>query len=397
MLNRLLRSATIWLSLLYAATGLAFMVANIVLARALSIADYAAVSLAIALIGFGALLGPLGQGRVIVRRNLAASTGLFVSGIATSALVGLGVAAVAAAVYQIDLVTGALLFLGATGHGVSILAVAKFQSDKRFVTSTVISQISGPLLLVIALLLAGSGPTTAGPVISLYAIGLVATAVASWWRLLAGAAPAPPYRIDWSEMLALTGISAMLALSATIERLLIPLVLSERALAEFAVLAALIIAPMRMLQMAVQQTLTPRLRDATSASARRRLLLHEGGTVGGLVAVLSLALWCLAPWAVPFLLGTKYSFAPSLILAAILSGPVRVITGFSMAMVTALSERERLHLVNCVGWIILLLTVPAAWIGAGWGLAGVVFGISAVWLFQAVILMLLVLSHFRGG
>jgi hypothetical protein len=121
----------------------------------------------------------------------------------------------------------------------------------------------------------------------------------------------------------------MAAFAATSERLVIPLALPQGALAEFAVLAALVIAPMRMLQMAVQRTLTPRLRDATSAAARRHLLLQEVGLAAGLVAVLSLALWYAAPLAVSLLLGGKYSFAPALILAALVSGAVRAVNGFS--------------------------------------------------------------------
>ena len=394
--RRLLRSPTIQLSVLYAATGVAFTLANLILARVLSIAEYAAVTLVLALVGFGGLLGPLGQERVVVRQSLAVTTGLLAWGAAASATVGLGIAIVSGWIYGVDGTTSVLLFLGSTAYGMAILAAAKFQSEQRFILATVISQGWNPVLLVATLLLAGTGFATASLVTTVFVAALGAIAAASWCCLLAEAAPAPGYRLDWSETLALTGLSGMAAFSATSERLIIPLALSESALADFAVLAALIIAPMRMLQMSAQRTLTPRLRDAASASVRRRLLCQEGSLVAGLVLALSLALWYLAPYAVSMLFGGKYNLTPPLILAALVSGAVRVLNSFSMAAVTALTSRERLHLVNCSGWLTILLAVPAARIGTVWGLAGLVFGISVAWLCQAVVLFLHVLPHFRG-
>src|SRR4051812_49687761 len=97
--GRLLRSATLQLSVFYASTGVAFTLANLVLARTLSIADYAAVTLVFALVGFGGLLGPLGQERVVIRQNLAASASLLAWGAAASAIVGLGIAIVARWIY----------------------------------------------------------------------------------------------------------------------------------------------------------------------------------------------------------------------------------------------------------------------------------------------------------
>jgi hypothetical protein len=205
--SRLLRSATVQSSTLYVSTGLAFMLANLVLAHALPIADYAAVTLALALVGFGGLLGPLGQERVVVRRNLAASPSLVGWGAAAAAAVGLSVAAVAVLVYDVDQTTAVLLLTGSTGYGMGILAAAKFQSERRFILATLVSQGSSPLLLVTAVLLVGTGHAFAMLVTALFAAGLVSIAVASWWRLLAEAAPAPAYRVDWPETVALTGIS----------------------------------------------------------------------------------------------------------------------------------------------------------------------------------------------
>ncbi|HEX8376086.1 MAG TPA: hypothetical protein VF606_13000, partial [Geminicoccaceae bacterium] len=344
---RFLRLATVRSSAIYAVTGVAFMVANVVLARALPVADYATVTLAVALVGFGGLIGPLGQDRVLVRRNLAATPGLLAWGTAASASVGLVVGVVATAVYGLGASLAASLFLGATAYAVGILAAAKLQSEGRFVHATLVAQAPSPLLLAAALLLAGVGLAGAAEVAGLFAAGLAAVAAVTWRRLLAAAGPAPPaYRIDWSESLALTGLGAMSALAASFERLAIPLALPGPALAEFGVLAALVVGPLRMLQLATQRTLTPRLRDAASPAARRGLLRREAALLAGLTAAAGAVLWFAVPLAVPLLLGGKYDLSPALVAAALASGAARVASGLATATVTALSPRERLHLVN---------------------------------------------------
>lgn len=396
---RLLGAATVRSSAVYAATGVAFMVANVVLARALPVADYATMTLAVALVGFGGLIGPLGQDRVVVRRDLAASPGLLARGTGASAVVGLAVGAVAAGVYGLDADLAASLVLGATAYGVGILAAAKLQSEGRFILATLVAQAPSPLLLGAALLLAVSGLAGAATVAGLFAAGLACVAAAAWRHLLAAAGPAtPPYRVDWSESLALTGLALMAALAAAFERLAVPLLLPERALAELGVVAALVVGPLRMLQLATQRTLTPRLRDAPSAEARRGLLLREAGLLGALTLGAGVILWFAVPLAVPHLLGGKYDLAPALVAAALASGAARVANGLATAAVTALSPRERLHLVNVTGWVTLSLAVPAAWAGAAWGgLAGLVAAVALVNLGQAAALIALVRPSFRDG
>lgn len=396
-LGRLLRSATLQQSGLYGAMGAMFMLANLLLARILPVADYATVSLVLAVTGFGGLIGPLGQERAVVRRNIATSLRLACAGLACASATGLGIAATAGWLYDLERITVFVVLAGAIGHAMAVLAAARFQSERRFILATLVSQSPAPLLLTAAVILAVAGQASSGMVSAAFAAGLVAVAAAGWRRLLAEAGPAPRYQVDWPETLALSGISAMAALSATLERLIVPLLLSPEALATFAVLAALVIAPMRMLQMAVQRTLTPRLRDAASPEARRRLLLRESLMAGGLAGTLGLGLWFAAPVAVPMLLGGKYGFTPSLVLAAIASGAVRVLTGIAMAAVTALCPRERLHLVNGSGWLALSLALPASWIGTGWGLTGLVLGVAAASLCQAAVLLLLIRSSLRSA
>jgi O-antigen/teichoic acid export membrane protein len=395
--GRLLGSATVRMSLVYATAGAVYTIANLMLARALTIPEYASVTLVLAIIGFGGIVAPMGQERVVVRHHLPATPSLLAHGLTSATTTGVLVAIASFWLYGLDLAACAILVLAIAGQGTAILASSRLQSERRFFVATLITQASSLILFTAAMLVVGVGLGGFREVITLFACGLALVSAVSWWRLFVEAEPAAPYRIDWSETLALTGISAMSALAGALDRLIVPLILDRTDLAQFGVLAALVIAPMRVLQMAVQRSLMPRLRDAPSAKARRRLMLREAAITGGLVAAVSVIVWFLAPPAVGIIVGDKYSMPADLLLAGIVSGAVRVVVGFSMAAVTALSPRDRLHLVNGSGWLTLLLAIPAAWFGAQWGgLAGLVLGIGMVWLLQAIVLALFVQHRFRG-
>jgi O-antigen/teichoic acid export membrane protein len=397
VVGRLAGSATVQMSLIYATAGVVYTLANLMLARVLSIPEYASVTLILAIIGFGGIVAPMGQERVVVRHHLPATPSLLVHGLASAATVALLVAVAAFWLYGLGVVTCAILVLAIAGQGTAILASSRLQSERRFFTATLITQASSPLLFTAALLVVGTGQGGSHEVTAVFATGLALVSAVSWWRLFIEAEPASPYRIDWSEALALTGISAMSALAGALDRLIVPLILDHSDLARFGVLAALVIAPMRVLQMAVQRSLMPRLRDATSAKARRKLMRREAAVTGGLVVAVCLIVWFLAPIAVGIIVGDKYDLPSDLLLAGIVSGAVRVVVGFSMAAVTALTPRDRLHVVNASGWLTLLLAIPAAWLGARFGhLAGLVLGIGCVWLLQAFVLAGFVQHKFRG-
>ena len=72
---QLLRSPIVQVSVLYGVAGAGFVLANLLLARALSPGDYAEVTLLIALIGLVYPLASLELGEIVVRQALAA-TGL---------------------------------------------------------------------------------------------------------------------------------------------------------------------------------------------------------------------------------------------------------------------------------------------------------------------------------
>lgn len=117
--------------------------------------------------------------------------------------------------------------------------------------------------------------------------------------------------------------------------------------------------------------------------------------VGVLVLVGSLVLWWITPVVQHVLLEDKYIFTPSLILAAIVAGLAKIVTGFSRATATALADHRELLLVNVSGWISVLLAIAAAAVGARWGLAGVIYGVGFGWLLRALTSFVITLRHLR--
>jgi Na+-driven multidrug efflux pump len=64
-------------------------------------------------------------------------------------------------------------------------------------------------------------------------------------------------------------------------------------------------------------------------------------------------------------------------------------------MVAALAEPHELSLVNMLGWASVGVSLAAAYVGARWGLAGVIYGVALGWYLRAAIASALILRHLR--
>ncbi|MCH7782336.1 tetratricopeptide repeat protein, partial [candidate division KSB1 bacterium] len=114
------------------------------------------------------------------------------------------------------------------------------------------------------------------------------------WNKLFGETPRGPDRgapFVWGEALSYAGVNAAYGLLTQLERLTIPKVLTLDELATFAVLAAIVGSPYRMLQLGVGYTLFPRLRATTTISERRRLICREGLIVAAAGALVTLGVY----------------------------------------------------------------------------------------------------------
>jgi O-antigen/teichoic acid export membrane protein len=180
-----------------------------------------------------------------------------------------------------------------------------------------------------------------------------------------------------------------------LERLVLPHVLPLHDLATFGVLAAIVGSFFRVLQMSVGFSLVPRLRAAPDVRQRRRLVAKEARLVAGVVLLGSAAIWILTPMVEHWFLGEKYHLAGSLVLATLVSGVIKIFNAFSRAIAGALTTPRELSMVNLLGWISVGIGLVAAFVGARWGLAGVIYGVALGWAVRTMSALYVTARHLR--
>ena len=357
---------------------------NLLLARALSPAQFGIFTLFIALVQIGASLAPIGLDGQVNRRPGGVVRPA--RALLTSAVVAAATAVVASAWYGMNGALLAALVVSITAGGTSHVASAVFQSRLRFGLSLSLSQGVAVALLAMgaaAVLAGGAEPRLLAGLVALY----YATSASVGWGILARERrhPQPGEVHSFLEGLSLLGITAAALILMQLERLLTPRLLTLEDLATFAVVATLVGSPFRMLQMGAGYTLLPRLSSAASPGERRQLVRREAAAVvviGGAAAVLA---WFAAPWIVERLLAGKYHLSAALMIAALVSGGVKIADAFATTVVWALGSARQLARLNWLSWACAVLGVVAAWLGAGWGLVGLMYGVTLGWVGRGAI------------
>jgi O-antigen/teichoic acid export membrane protein len=391
-------SPTLRSVVIYGASGLGFVGANLILARVLPTSEYALFTLVIAVINLSFALAPLGIENIVLRRDLDAGPILLKRTLGVGLLTGVVSAVTAAAAYDLGPLMPLLVLAATVGGGAMVVAAAQFQSEQRYGLSLSLTQSPNLVLIVAALVVTLTGTTKAGLPLVISALGFVLSGIIGWWILLRER-PSTPYQesrfFPWGEALSLAGLNAAGLLLVQLDRLVIPYVLTLHDLATFGVLAAIAGSLFRVLSMGVGYTLVPRLRDAGSVVERRRLIAHEAKLIGVIIVGGSLALWFLIPWIEQAFLAGKYHIGGSLLVATIFSGVAKIMNSFTKATVTALATGNEVSLVNLLGWVSVGLALVAAIFGARWGLAGLIYGVGLGWLMRAVTQAYLILRHLR--
>jgi O-antigen/teichoic acid export membrane protein len=383
--------------MVYAAAGLGFSGANLILARVLPPAEYGIFTLVIALTNLGYSLSPAGIDGIVLRRHLEAGPQLLRRTLLACVIVGVIFAVIGHLGYGMPLPLSAVLLVSVVAGGLMFIAGVKFQSEGRFGLSLGLIQSPNLFLLVAALGALVFHTQTAWFPLVVSAAGFVIAALFGWWLLFEERA-AKPHRdawFPWSEALAFAGVSAAGLVLTQLDRLIIPHVLPFEDLATFGVLAAIAGSLFRVLQMGVGYTLVPRLRAATSVPQRRRLVAQEAKAVVAMVVAGSLAIWAITPLVERWFLRGKYELSAALLLAAIVSGMTKVLNSFTRATVTALATPAELGKASVLGWASVLVAIPAAAFGARWGLAGVMYGVAFGWLLRALTGYYITLRHLR--
>jgi O-antigen/teichoic acid export membrane protein len=300
-------------------------------------------------------------------------------------------------VYDLPLTLAAALFVATTAAGVIQGGVAHFQGQQKFGPGAWLLQLSNAALIPAAIAsLAWSLTTAIAPSLLIAAAGLVG-AIWTWWLVVRGESRMPvaadaravpgqgrmaPVVVSalWREAVSLVAITVASSVFLQLERLVLVPAIGVAALALFGVVAALVGSPFRMIQQAVLFTLIPGMRAANGLQARRALLRREMVLIICAVGLGSVVLWFLAPPLAHLFLGGRYELAEALMLAAIVSGLLKVFSAFATSVAVALGSDRDLRRVSATAWVSIGVSVAGAFIAAPWGLTGALYGISVGWL-----------------
>ncbi len=374
--------------------GVGYALANLLLARALPPRQFGTFTLFLALVQIGASLAPVGLDSQVNRRpGGAVAPG---RAVLTSAIVATATALLAWTQYGLDAALIVALAISITAGGASHVASAVFQSKLRFgLALTLLQGLSGALLAmgVLAVIAGGADPRLLAAAIAAYYV--ISASVG--WGMLARERPRGPAGVhSVLEGLSLLGITAAALVLMQLERLLTPRLLTLEHLATYAVAATLVGSPFRMLQMGAGYTLLPRLSRATTQEERRLLVRREAVAVTLIGSTAAMALFPAAPWIAHWLLAGKYELSAALLIAALTSAALKLADGFATSMVWALGSSRQLAMLNWVSWACAGVGVAGAWLGARWGLIGLMYGVTLGWAGRGAVSGALAVRLLRG-
>ena len=398
MLKALYRSASLRTAAAMGIGGIGFSLGSLLLARALPTQDYGLVSLVLGIVGFAGLIAPLGLDQVAARRGIRLDAAWRRAALGACAVTAVAAALIAGLVYHLSPALMASVALITLALGVAQSAGGHFQGQQHLRTAVWVVQLLNGSLAVVALIAIAVGLNNASTVcLSLAAVAVLA-ATWVWWLLRRREGMGDRQPGAWGlrgEAMSLLTVQACGSAFMQLERLLLGPIVGLHDLAVYSVLAALVSSPFRLLQAAVQFTLIPTLRVAGDARARRAKIAREGVLVFVTIAVGSVAIWVLAPPVARWFVAGRYTLSHALIAATLISGFIKVLSGFMTAVVVSCGEERRLRLLSFFSWGSIGISVAGAFLTAPWGLVGVIYGIAAGWLIRCVVTAWLALPYLR--
>lgn len=394
----ILRSKSLLASIGYAAAGGAFTLGNLLLARALPVADFGQFALLIAIFNIASVLGPFGVDQVLLRRLVDPAAGLLfrlLAGSLVMAAVGAGVAAYYRIPTAVVLLLAASIVAASTGvvaasglrrHGWASLSLAG------------LSITSWGVLLGGIVSLAVPRPTVVVPSIVLAATALM-IAIVSWATLAKHhrVPSADREAVPHGEALWFTLVVASGALVMHGERLLIPYRLGYEALATFSVLASVTIFPFRLMRSGAGFAIVPRLRNSADVRQRRHLLAAELRAMIVMMSLTTIAMLVIVPPVAHLFTDGRYQLTIPLVLAACLSGAAKLADALPRAVITACGTAAEVRSLAWMTWVGVAASLAGVWIGATWGLVGLVCGSAAGSLVGAVPSALLARRAIKHG
>lgn len=402
ILKALFRSPSLRAAAVMGLGGVGFSLGSLLLARVLPTSEYGLVALVLGIVAVGGLTAPLGLDQVAARRGIRLDAPWRRAAALACAMTAWVTAGVAALIYHLSLSLAVSVGLITLALGVAQSAGGHFQGRQALRTAVWVVQLLNGSLALASLLTLALGLATARAVCALLA-GIGMLAAAAVWQLVRhreGSGDRQPGA--WGlrgEALPLLAVQTGNSVFLQLERLLLGPILGLQDLALYSVLAAFVSSPFRLLQSAVQFTLIPTLRVEGTAGARRAKLAREAGVALLIVTASSTAIWILAPPLAHWIVAGRYALSHALIAATLVSGLLKVLSGFLTAVVVSCGEGRRLRLLSVICWGSVGVSIAGALLASAWGLVGVLYGIAAGWLVRCLLTGWLARDYLRerGG
>jgi hypothetical protein len=382
-LRRLYASRTARSGALFAASGLSFAVANIILSSQLTVESYATFALLVAIIMLTASIGMLGADGIVNRHPMRPEPKLFLRVSFTATAVAVIAAVVAIHTYEIPTRLAALLVPTCVAFTIARFCGAFLQSRMQVVRPLLLMHSLNYLLIVVAVMSMkwnfDDVEIPFGVIAILQSLIAVIAIVllASRFRAIKS-----DYVYSWRESLAFVFMASSSVMLVQLDRLITPHVLQLEDLAILGVLLALVGPPFRLLDLALGYDLLPVLRQSKKRAERMKLFLGHGLLAVAMIAPLWALIWFGAPFIQQTFLSSDYQMSKPLILAALVAGTIKAFNGIVEAGVTALASVRNMEIVGAIGWGSIFIGTLAAWYGSSYGLSGVVYGVALGWLLR---------------
>jgi len=371
--NRTLRATAA-----FALSGAAFALGNLLLARTMPMEEFGRAALEIALLNLFSVIAPLGLDQILLRRQDHASAGLLVRVLLVNGVVALAVGFASNRFYDLPLFEAGLMAVAIAAGGAACVASAGMRAQGRDGVPLVMVFGTNSLILFCGVdgFLAGS--ISVPQVLSVVAGGNVLLSGIAWIIFYRGG-PSPrttPEPIRWSEAISLLGLVAVGALAIQLERLIIPKTLDAEALAIFAVLSSVATFPFRLVTSGAGFSLAPQLRFAETFQERKLVVVRELSTIGVLLSITTAVIALFAPLVTSLITGGRYELSEALVLAACLSGAVKVVQSLIRTVVIGCGSHRAIVTLNGIGWGAIVISILAGIACSRWGLTGLIIGMA---------------------
>jgi hypothetical protein len=126
------------------------------------------------------------------------------------------------------------------------------------------------------------------------------------------------------------------------------------------------------------------LRAADGRSERVSLLVRELVLALLVILLIWVFLWFATPFLQELFLTDDYNLSPQLILAALVAGTAKGLSGIARAGVTAVSSVRAIEVMGVLGWFSVFVSIAFAYYLSAFGLPGVIYGVTVGWVLRLI-------------